>query len=79
MALLVQPPPPRHPEHGGAKGDEVHLIVRAESGSAAEHADIVAHHSDPHDPWHQVTAAPARVRTPYSLPASSQHGRQGLE
>jgi hypothetical protein len=62
VALLVQPPPPRRPEHAGAREDEVHLMVRAESGSAAEHADVVAHHSDPHDPWHQVTGALASAK-----------------
>jgi hypothetical protein len=62
VALLVQPPPPRHPEHAGAKEDEVHLMVRAESGSVLGHADVVAHHSDPHDPWHQVTGALASAK-----------------
>lgn len=63
VALLVQPPPPRRPEHAGAREGEVHLMVRAESGSVSGHADVVAHHSDPHDPWHQVTRAPASRRT----------------
>jgi hypothetical protein len=56
VALLVQPPLPRHPEEASGKKEEVHLTVRAESGSEADHAKVVAYHSDPHDPWHQVTA-----------------------
>ena len=71
VALLVQSPPPRHLEHAGAREGEVHLMVRAESGSAAEHADVVAHHSDPHDPWHQVTGAPTSRLTLSVVPTCS--------
>lgn len=55
MALLVQPPPPRLSEENESDAEAVHLTVRAESGSDIEHDDIVATHSDPHDPWHQVS------------------------
>lgn len=55
VALLVQPLLPQHSEEHGTNGDEVHLTVRADSGSDAANGDVVASHSDPHDPWHQVT------------------------